>query len=164
MEPDVNNPKRRAKRRNYDVQPLPGIPGVPENAAHYRTSPTELRQTLLLLSTFSSPNQLNPPLPSSSPAMSPLSPLLESPDASEPQMNLLTESLGRLDVTQNKRKYFTKTERLDIVLRSIDEQFKSLGHFFEAPTQNVPRDDPDPRSEYHKRVLSSWLSNPRSFA
>ncbi|KAF8125897.1 hypothetical protein K438DRAFT_2001810 [Mycena galopus ATCC 62051] len=168
MESNVNNPKRRAKHRNYDVQPLPIIPGVPENATHYRPSPSELRQTLLLFSTSSSPHELNSPLPSPSPVMSPLFPLLslvplESPDASEPQMNLLTESLGRLDVIQNKRKYLTKSERLDIVLRSIDDQFKSLGHFFEALTQNVPRDDPDPRSEYHKRILSSWLGGRGAF-
>ncbi|KAF8147113.1 hypothetical protein K438DRAFT_1989968 [Mycena galopus ATCC 62051] len=164
MEPDVNNPKQRAKRRNYDVQPLPVIPGVPENAARYRTSPSELRQTLLLLSTSSYPNELNFPLPSPSPAMSSLSPLLslaplESPDASEPQMNLLTESLGKLDVLQEKRKYLTKSERLDIDLHCIHEHFKSLGHFLEALTENVPRDDPDPRPEHHKRVLSLWLGS-----
>ncbi|KAJ7246786.1 hypothetical protein B0H12DRAFT_1235419 [Mycena haematopus] len=87
----------------------------------------------------------------------------ESLDTSEPQMNLLTESLGKLDVLQGKRKYTTKSERLEIVLRCIDEQFKSLGHFFEALTQNVPRDDPDPRSEHHKQVLSSWLGGGNSF-
>ncbi|KAJ7820873.1 hypothetical protein B0H14DRAFT_3735105, partial [Mycena olivaceomarginata] len=61
------------------------------------------------------------------------------------------------------RKYTTKSERLEIVLRCIDDQFKTLGHFFEALTENVPRDDLDPRSEYHKRVLSSWLGGRTAF-
>ncbi|KAJ7872775.1 hypothetical protein B0H14DRAFT_3562087, partial [Mycena olivaceomarginata] len=39
----------------------------------------------------------------------------------------------------------------------------TLGHFFEALTENVPRDDLDPRSEYHKRVLSSWLGGRTAF-
>ncbi|KAJ7877591.1 hypothetical protein B0H14DRAFT_3436041 [Mycena olivaceomarginata] len=60
-------------------------------------------------------------------------------------------------------KYTTKSERLEIVLRCIDEHFKSLGHFFEALTENVPRDYLDSRSEYHKRVLSSWLGGRTSF-
>ncbi|KAF8151243.1 hypothetical protein K438DRAFT_1518529, partial [Mycena galopus ATCC 62051] len=62
-----------------------------------------------------------------------------------------------------KRKYTTKSERLEIVLRCIDDNFKSLGHFFEALTENVPRDNLDPRSEYHKRVLSSWLGGRTAF-
>ncbi|KAJ7724158.1 hypothetical protein B0H14DRAFT_2410846 [Mycena olivaceomarginata] len=68
-----------------------------------------------------------------------------------------------MDVLQEKRKYTTKSERLEIVLRCIDDQFKSLGHFFEAVTENVPRDNLDPRSEYHKRVLSSWLGGRTAF-
>ncbi|KAJ7860212.1 hypothetical protein B0H14DRAFT_2350734 [Mycena olivaceomarginata] len=68
-----------------------------------------------------------------------------------------------MDVLQEKRKYTTKSERLEIVLRCIDDQFKTLGHFFEALTENVPRDDLDPHSEYHKRVLSSWLGGRTAF-
>jgi hypothetical protein len=127
------------------VKPLPVIPGVPEHAAQYRLSPSEMRQTLLLSSTSSTPSDMNSPFPSPSPALShlSLSPLLslaplESLDTSEPQMNLLTESLGRMDVLQEKRKYTTKSECLEIVLCCIDDQFKSLGHFFEALMENVP--------------------------
>ncbi|KAJ7211038.1 hypothetical protein B0H12DRAFT_1157129 [Mycena haematopus] len=73
MEPNVHNPKRRAKRRNYDVKSLSVIPGVPETAARYRLSPSEMRQTLLLSSTYSSPSDPNSSFHSPSPTMSYLS-------------------------------------------------------------------------------------------
>ncbi|KAJ7888903.1 hypothetical protein B0H14DRAFT_3713590, partial [Mycena olivaceomarginata] len=149
--------------------PLPELPAVPANAAQYRLSPSEPRESSLLFSTFSSPNTSSP-----SPAMShlTLSPLLSIPalervhasdPTSSPEMTLLTEDLGKLDVFPGPKKYLSKYEHLEVVLRCIESHFKSLGHFMETLTENFGSGQPDPRTEYHKRVISSFLAGRTAF-
>ncbi|KAJ7270714.1 hypothetical protein B0H12DRAFT_1008802 [Mycena haematopus] len=47
---------------------------------------------------------------------------------------------------------------MDIVLHCIEDNFKSLGHFMETLSKNFPVGSSDPRSDYHRRVVSSWLA------
>ncbi|KAJ7874150.1 hypothetical protein B0H14DRAFT_2243743, partial [Mycena olivaceomarginata] len=60
-------------------------------------------------------------------------------------------------------KYLSKYEHLEVVLRCIESHFKSLGHFMETLTENFGSGQPDPRTEYHKCVVSSFLAGRTAF-
>ncbi|KAJ6458745.1 hypothetical protein C8R45DRAFT_843686, partial [Mycena sanguinolenta] len=62
-----------------------------------------------------------------------------------------------------KKKYLTKYDHMEVVLHCINNHFKSLGNFMEILVENLPLGASDPRSNFHKWVVCSWLAGCSTF-
>ncbi|KAJ6462874.1 hypothetical protein C8R45DRAFT_1107948 [Mycena sanguinolenta] len=163
---DPNGSKPRNRRKNYTPLPVPTLPTVPADAAQYRAiraSPAHGTESPALFGTIHLPSASNSP-------SSPLSPLflttpLEHNAAlpTSPDITRLTDTLASLEVAPEKKKYLSRYEHVDAVLHCILDHFKSLAHFMEALTENFPVGSSDPRSDYHRLVVCSWLGGRSTF-
>ncbi|KAJ6448685.1 hypothetical protein C8R45DRAFT_1084422 [Mycena sanguinolenta] len=163
---DPNGSKPRNRRKNYTPLPVPTLPTVPADAAQYRAiraSPAHGTESPALFGTIHLPSASNSP-------SSPISPLflttpLEHNAAlpTSPDITWLTDTLASLEVAPEKKKYLSRYEHVDAVLHCILDHFMSLAHFMEALTENFPVGSSDPRSDYHRLVVSSWLGGRSTF-